>query len=101
MKFDLGKLVSIASFIAPLVKRVQTDFKGAKGLDKHEVVVQAAKELLPIVEGGVGKDLLDNVAFFAALDALIAAEKTLLRAKADVDAARANVEAFIASTKGR
>lgn len=99
MKFELGKLIGIASFVAPLVKQVQASFKNAKGVEKHEVVVAATKQLLPILEVGLDKDLLHNPTFFAALDQLIKAEKALLTAKVEADAARANVEAFVATLK--
>lgn len=101
MKLDLSKILSIVSIVGPLVKGVQREFKGAKGIEKHAVVVEAIKKMVPVVEDVAGKDLVDNAKLDALFDQLIVAEKTSLTAIAAVDAARANLNAFIASLKGR
>jgi hypothetical protein len=99
MKLDLGKILSIASLVSGLVKNAQSAFKGAKGIEKHVVVAEAVKDLVPIVEGAAGKDLVDNDRFLAAIDRLIVAEKAAFKAVEEAKAARQAVEEVIADIK--
>jgi hypothetical protein len=99
MKFDLGKILRIASVVGPLVKEVQSKFKGSKGMEKHVIVADAVKDLLPAIEGATGTDLLDNAAFIAAIDQLIVAEKAALKAADEAQAARDRVAALIAAAR--
>ena len=99
MKINLGTILKISSIVGPLVKHVQAAIKGpGKGIEKHAAVVEAVKEAIPVVEGTLG-DVLDDETFNAALDQLVTAEKALLKAKAEVEAARDRLEALIASIK--
>lgn len=101
MGINFGKILNVAMLVAPLVKKVEQQFKGADGATKREVVVNAVTEVLPIVEGVAGKDLTDDVKVREALESVIAAEKAVLNAVKAAEAARAAFEAVIADVKAR
>lgn len=94
MKFDLGKVIGVASMVHGLVLSTQSALKGKSGKEKHAAVVAQVKELLPIVEGLTQKDIADDVLYAQAIDELISAEKA-------VAVARAKVAQLIADIKSK
>jgi hypothetical protein len=94
MKFDLGKVIGIAGMVHGLVVTTQSKLRDKSGKEKRDAVVEQVRELLPIVEGISGKDLLDDATYLAAIDELIALEKA-------VAVARAKVSALILDIKSR
>jgi hypothetical protein len=86
MKIDFGKVFNIVSAVGPLVQHVQSALKGKKGVEKHAAVADGLKELLPVIEGALGKDLVNDADFASALDQLIVAEKAVLTARERVAA---------------
>lgn len=102
MKLNISQLLSAAALVKGLVESAQSAIKGAgRGVEKHVAVANALKQSLPVVEGIANKDVADDALFGAALDALIRAEKTLLSAKADAEAARQAFEAVVADIKAK
>lgn len=93
-KIDIGKVLGVASLVGSLVKATQEKLKGKSGADKHAVVLDQVKALLPILEGLSGEDLANDALLAKAVDTLIAAEKSVL-------VARANVAALIADIKAK
>lgn len=93
-KLKLGNIIGIASMVHGLVVATQDKFEGKTGKEKRDAVVEQVRDLLPIVEGITGKDLLDDATYLAAVDELIAAEKA-------VAVARTKVSALIADIKAR
>lgn len=94
MKFDLGKALGIAGMVHGLVLSTQHKLKDKSGKEKHAVVVEQVRELLPIVEGITGTDLADDALYLAAIDELIRAEKA-------VAVARVRVAQLIADIKSK
>jgi hypothetical protein len=92
MKFDLGKVLGIASMVHGLVLSTQAKMKDKSGPEKRDVVVAQVKELLPIVEGIAEMDLADERVYNQAIDELIAAEKAVAVARSKVSALVANIK---------
>lgn len=99
MKIDIGKILSIGTAVVGLVKRAQAI--GGSGVDKHAAVADAAKELLPVIEGIAAEDIADNAAYNAAIDQLIVASKASLKAAEAVKAAQKRVNEVVADIKSR
>jgi hypothetical protein len=91
IKFNLGNILKVAQFVAPLVKQVQRDMKGAKGIEKHEVAADAAMALLQAAEGFTDQDLADNALLRALVDDLIVTEKAALKARESLTALVADI----------
>ena len=91
---DLGKVIGIVGMVHGLVTTTQSKMRGKSGPEKRDAVVAQVRELLPIVEGITGTDLLDDATYLAAIDELIALEKA-------VAIARAKVSALILDIKSR
>jgi hypothetical protein len=84
LNFDMKKaltIISIAQAIPGLVKQVQESMKGAKGIEKHEVVVDALMKLLAAAEGVTEQDLLNDAQLRAFFDQVIVTEKAALKAR--------------------
>lgn len=101
LKFDLGQVLSIVTVIPSLVKKTQQAFKGAKGVEKHEVVADTAMNLIEILEGVTSSDFVSNEKARTALDAVISAEKALLKAESAAQEARRALEAVVADIRSK
>ncbi len=85
MKFNLGKVLSVAQLIGGFVQKVQQSHPNDPGADKHAIVKELAIQALPIIEGLSGADL-SRPEVMDAIDAVIVAEKAALTAKAKLEA---------------
>lgn len=92
MKFDLGKALGLAGMVHGLVLSTQHKLRGKSGPEKHKVVVEQIKELLPLVEGITGRHIADDTLYVAAIDELIRAEKAVAVARAKVAQLIANMK---------
>lgn len=93
MKFDLNRILGIATLVGGLVKTTQEKLKGKSGSEKKDVVLEQVKFLLPVVEGITEKDIADDVLWLEAVSELIAAEKAVQKARARVTALVADIKA--------
>lgn len=73
MKLDLSKIIGLAQIVGGLVQSA-TSLAGKTGQEKHDIVVQAATDLLPALEGVTQSDIADNTLYAQALSNLVNAE---------------------------
>jgi acyl-CoA-binding protein len=89
---DLKNIIGVASLVSSLVKTAQS-LKGKTGEQKHDIVVDQVKQLLPAIEGVTGRDIADNVKYEAALDNLVKLEKAVIVARAEFAALVEDIKA--------
>lgn len=75
---NVVKMIPLIITAVTAVEKLVTD---KKGKEKQDAAVDMVRTLLPLIEGTIGKDLLDDVqvqtAVRSAIDAIVALEKTV------------------------
>ena len=86
-------ILKLVPVIVAAVQAVETLLTNKKGKEKQDAAVDMVRTLLPLVEGYVGQDLLDDaqvqLAVRAAIDAVVALQNTVdaVRKSRNADAA--------------
>ena len=99
MKFNLGQILSVAGIVQQLVKKAKE--APGSGAEKHAAVAAAVIDAVPVIEGALGKDLVNDLTFADAIDAVIVAEAAVLKAQAAVVDARSKLAAVMTDIKSR
>lgn len=85
MKNLLTDILKITAIVGPLVRAAEQKLKGAKGSEKHRVVLDTIASSVPVIEEGLGVDVVGDTELRQAVDAVIAAEVALMNAQKRVD----------------
>lgn len=93
MGINFGKVFGGALKLLPLIIQavgsVERLAKGSKGADKEDAAVDIVGGLLPLIEGAVSKDVVDDAAVQEAIRGVMRATVALMNVVNDVKAKRA------------
>lgn len=89
MKINIGKILKGIITVAPVAKRVVESVKAKEPV--REVAEGVVREGLAVAEAIEGRDLADDALYQRLIDAVVAAEVEVLRARAALDQFLADV----------
>lgn len=102
MGINFGKVFGGALKLLPLVIQavgaVERLATGAKGKAKEDAAVDLVRDFLPLLEGAINRDVVDDAQVQAALRSAIQAIVALANVARDVQAKRAEAKALEALT---